>query len=210
MKKILYWLTICFILVGCAFLDNSDAGKFKIEYEILNNRKTNSGGTYLEIKIDSNNPMVYSSVEEVMDIANKTGVIYFGFNECPWCRNAVPALVEAAMESGVEKVHYFDIGDIRDELELTKENKIKVIKEKSEDYQKIYDALYDYLDVYEGLNDETLKRIYAPTVFFFKDGKMVKKHVSTLESHMDAGIVMNELEFNVLKRIYKDGFEKIK
>lgn len=210
MKKIFGLLIISFMLLGCSVFSSSDAKKFKMEYEILNGRKTEYNSTYLSIDIDSKNPMVYADVEDIVNVANGTGTIYLGFSECPWCRNAVPALVEAAMESNIKKVYYYDIKDIRDILELTPDGEIKVIKEKSDDYQKIYDELYDYLDVYEGFEDETIKRIYAPTVFFFKDGKLVKKHVSTLESHIDAGIMMNELEFNVLKKIYKIGFEKTK
>lgn len=211
MKKVFYLLLTCFILSGCQVFDKTDARKFKMEYEILNNRNTEYGSKYLSIKIDSDNPMIYATADEIIKISEDTGVVYFGFNECPWCRNAVPALVEAAIESEIDKVYYFDIGDdVRDKLELTVDKKINVIQEKSKDYQKIYDALYDYLDIYEGLNDEKIKRIYAPTVFFFKDGELMSKHVSTVETHLDAGIMMNDLEFNVLKRIYKEGFEKIK
>lgn len=210
MKKIFSLIIVSFILVGCSLFGSGDAKKFKMEYEILNNRKSEYGNTYLSLDIDSKNPIIYANAEDVINISNNTGVIYFGFSECPWCRSAVPALLDAAKENNIDKIYYFNLKDIRDILELDSNGEIKTVREKTEEYKKVYDALYDYLDVYDGLGDETIKRIYTPTVLFFKDGKLVYKRVSTLESHMDAGVMMNELEFNVLKKLYGIGFERIK
>ena len=50
--------------------------------------------------------------EEIFDILDGTGIIYFGFPECPWCRNAVPVLLDAAEEVGIEKIYYIYIDNL--------------------------------------------------------------------------------------------------
>ena len=52
----------------------------------------------------SNATIKYSNYDEIFEILeSKSGVIYFGFPECPWCRNIALPLVDSAMEYGLEK-----------------------------------------------------------------------------------------------------------
>lgn len=207
MKKILYALLSVFLLVGC--VRESDAFKFKKEYESLNGKENEKGKDYVSVKIPDENPMVYASIDTILDIIQDEGIIYFGFDECPWCRNALPVLIEAANEKEVEKIYYFDIKDIRDELELNEDGTVNTIKEKSADYQKIYDALYDSLSEYEGMEDASLKRLYAPTVFFIKHGKVVDMHESTVDSQADPSVEMTPSQKAELKSIYIKGIEAV-
>ena len=96
MKKIaLVMSMILVLLVGCN--KETDAEKFKNEYESLNGQTSQSGKKYLNVEIEKDNIIKYVSISELLDvIKNETGVIYLGFPECPWCRTAVPALLEAA------------------------------------------------------------------------------------------------------------------
>ena len=205
MKKLLCLLLCVFSLVGCT---GSDASKFKKEYESLNGKENDKGRDYLEITIDKDNPMVYADLDTILEVIDGNGIIYFGFAECPWCRNALPVLLEAAKEQKVEEIYYYDIQDIRDTLELV-DGKINVVKEKSEDYKKIYDALYDSLNVYEGLEDNTIKRLYAPTVVFVKYGKVVGLHESTVESQVDPSVPMTDSQKQELKNIYIEGIKEV-
>lgn len=207
MKKILYFLFSLFLFVGCS--NETDAFKFKKEYESLNGKENDYGRDYVEVQIPAENPMVYASIDEILQVIETEGIIYFGFDECPWCRNALPVLIEAANEKEVEKIYYYDIKDIRDKLELNENGEIVTIQEKSEDYQKIYDALYDSLNVYEGLEDETIKRLYAPTVFFIKNGKVVGMHESTVDSQADSSVPMTDYQKAELKDIYIKGIEEV-
>ena len=149
--------------------------------------------------------MVYADIDKIMEVIESEGIIYFGFDECPWCRNALPVLIEAAKEKEIKEIYYYDIKDFRDELELKEDGTIETIKEKSEDYKKIYEALYDSLNVYDGLNDDSIKRLYAPTVFFIKNGKVVLMHESTVESQTDSSVPMSESQRQELKDIYIQG-----
>jgi thiol-disulfide isomerase/thioredoxin len=152
----------------------NDSLNFKTEYESLNGQKTDSGKTYLTINIKSYNPMKYSSYKEIFKVLDKgTGVIYFGFPECPWCRNLVPVLVDSALDNDIDTIYYLNIRDDRDIKELTSKGKIKTTKEATENYTKLVEKLYKYLPTYEGLKDDTIKRVYLPTVVFVKNGKIL-------------------------------------
>lgn len=211
MKKMAAALLAFSLLSGCANVNEpqSDAARFKEEYESLNGKENSSGRDYVNISVPEDNPMVYADVDKILEVIESEGIIYFGFNECPWCRNALPVLIEAAKEKEISEIYYFDIKDIRDELVLNEDGEIETVKEKSEDYQKIYEALYDSLNVYDGLNDESIKRLYAPTVFFIKNGKVVLMHESTVESQTDSSVPLSETQRQELKDIYIKGMVEV-
>lgn len=210
MNKLICVLLIVLLVSACN--DSSvkqEALRFKEEYESLNGKENDSGIDYVNVVIEADHPMVYADIEQLLEVIKNDGIIYFGFDECPWCRNVLPVLIEAAREKEVSEIYYYDIKGIRDELVLNEEGMIEVMKEKSEDYQLIYDALYDSLNIYEGLNDDTIKRLYAPSVFFIKEGKVMLMHESTVESQKDPSVMMNDAQQHQLKDIYIQGIEKI-
>lgn len=193
----------------------NDSLKFKEEYESLNGKDNGNGKNYLSVDIKSYNPISYSSYEEIFDILDKgTGVIYLGFPECPWCRNLVPVLVDSALEEKVSPIYYLNIKSDRNTLSLTKKGKIKTEKEGTENYLKLVDILKDYLPVYDGLNDDSIKRIYLPTVIFVKDGKVLDLE-ETLESYskrVDGNpyLEMTDSEKEELSNIFKGYYAKLK
>lgn len=201
-KKILLFGIFLIVAVICAYIkiqnkDVTDAIKFKEEYESLNSKD------YKNIDISKDNPIKYSNYEEVVEILeNGTGVIYLGFPECPWCRNAVPVLLEAATETGIETIYYYNAYSIRDKKHLDDNGNIIVDDEGTEEYKKLVELLYDNLGVYEGLNDETIKRIYFPTVIFVKDGKVIGLHTGTVDSQSDPSKSLTDKQYDELKEIY--------
>ena len=43
-------------------------------------------------------------MEEIVKILNEgTGVIYFGFNSCPWCRSMIETLLKVIDDNNIEK-----------------------------------------------------------------------------------------------------------
>ena len=95
---------IILVIASIAFIflkPESMASRFKLEYESLNGQKTDDGREYMEVNINNDNKIVYADYKTIFDVLDGTGVIYFGFPECPWCRNAVPVLLEAAEESSI-------------------------------------------------------------------------------------------------------------
>ena len=164
----------------------SDGEKFKAEYEALNNENVN-------INISKNNPIKYVTLDEVFDIIqNKTGVIYFGFPGCPWCRNMIPVLFEAAKNNNIDTIYYF--------------NPRNVIKSDNDEYNKLKEILNEYLS--EDENGQ--KVLYVPDVYFIKDGKIVGHHLGTVDSQADPTISLTEEEKNELLDIFNELFEKIR
>ena len=174
--------------------DNLKTNQFKEEYEALNGVINDNGYTYPTVEIDVENPVIYSTEEEVLKILKDgTGIIYFGFPTCPWCRNAVPSLLAAADSTGLEKIYYLNIQNIRDSLSVNDSGEIVVEKEGTKNYKKILKELDDILDTYyvedsmKNKIDTNEKRLYAPTVVAVFEGKVVDYHVDTVESHISGG-----------------------
>ena len=186
-------------------LDNRDSIKFKEEYESLNNKDNGYGGKYLSIEVSEDNVVKYATFDEIIDlIDNGTGVIYFGFPECPWCRNAIPSLIEASDSTGLDTIYYFNAVDIRDQKVLDANGEIITKKEGTKEYKQLLKKLDKYLLPYDGLNDDSIKRLYFPSVYFIKDGVVIGKHIDTVESHTDASKALNEKQKLELKTIYEE------
>lgn len=202
--------------------NQNDAVKFKNEYEEYNNVKVTNELSYSELNIGENNPIKYSNYDEIIDvIENKTGIIYLGFPECPWCRSALPILLDAANKNDIETIYYLNILNERDAY-VVKNNKLVYQtddqgneKKGTKGYFKLLEALdthlTDYIISFEGKDYNTgEKRIYAPTVIFVKEGKILGLHVSTVESHKSGFDKMTDEQIEELYGIYEDYMLKMK
>jgi len=211
---IILLILICF---GIKYvLDNPsvelDGVKFKEEYEKLNGTKLNNTDLeYLELSIDEDSPIKYSSYEEIFDILdNGSGVIYFGFPECPWCRALTPVLLDSVKEVGIDKVYYLSNKEDRDTLEFNDDKEIVVKKEGTEDYYKLVSELGEFASFYEidGVKTEE-KRLYFPTVLVVKDGEILEFHEGTLDSQENPFVEMTKEEKKELKDILVEKLEKL-
>ena len=188
MKKKLYILLVIVLLIGAFFIyykvnvidKNTDAYKFKVEYESLNNKESYGNNKYRELNIDKDNMIKYSSAKEVLDKINnnESFIVYFGFAKCPWCRSMIENLLSLAKQNN-EVIYYVDVLEIRDTLEV-KDGKVVVSKKGDTNYMKLLEKLDNVLDDYsleiDDIKYETNeKRIYAPNVVAIINGKAVKK-----------------------------------
>ncbi len=178
-KKILIPIALVLILLctGCFEKEptpsktDTDAIKFKEEYEGVNGTNTSSGKEYRKITIPEDNPMVYKTAEELVEAINndETFVVYFGFKTCPWCRSILPTLVKVSDDLLLKKIYYVDISEIRDTMSLNSKGKAETTKEGSEAYYQLLELLDNVLSDYTlDNNGKTVntkeKRIYAPNV----------------------------------------------
>lgn len=141
--------------------------------------------------VSDKNIFEYSDINKIIDIIdNKTGVIFFGFPDCPWCQYYAKYLNEFAIEKGINTIYYFNIKHDRDI--------------NSSKYQKLIDLLNKDL-----VNDEYgNKRIYVPAVVFVKDGKVIYyKNVNLSIEPKD--YFENEDNKNNLKLELNEYFDKI-
>lgn len=210
-------IVLIFICFGIKYVLNnpdtvSDGIKFKEEYEKLNNTEVeNTNYKYLELSIDEDNQIKYSSYEEVFDILdNGSGIIYFGFPECPWCRALTPVLLVAADDVGIDTIYYLNNREDRDLLELDENNQVVVKEEGSDNYYKLLDKLGDFASDYE-LEDVNTnkKRLYFPTVLFVKDGEIIDFHEGTIESQENPFVELTQEDKDNLEAVLEEKIEKV-
>ena len=117
MKKKLIIICIIAILIfpltGCGEKKDTrkDAIKFKESYESLNKQTMDNGELYRTITIADENPIIYTTYEEVQEkIANNENfIVYFGSYKSEWSRSVVPYLLEQAKTQGIDTIYYVDI-----------------------------------------------------------------------------------------------------
>lgn len=195
-----------------------DALRFKNEYESLNNTvRQSDGATYGEVVIDEDNPVVYVTPTEVLDLLDaETAVIYVGAEWCPWCRNAVPVLLDVAKQYGVDKLYYLNLDGEKSEFEV-KNGELVQRQKGSEAYYELLDKLKDKLRDYaisdrDGNEYSTgEKRIYQPHVFGIKDGKVVADKSGTVEltEGQNKYDILSSAQKNELRKVYLELFEKV-
>jgi thiol-disulfide isomerase/thioredoxin len=225
MKKLFLILFVCvaiLTLAGCNKEKQSDALKFKNEYESLNGKKSSNGKIIKKIKIDKNNPIKYSDFDEVLDVIKKgTGIVYLGFPECPWCRTALPVLLEAAKDYKIDTIYYINVTGKRDEYEV-KNGKVVYKKDeygkeiKGDDgYLKLLKVLDKELDDYVITDNKGKeykvgeKRIYVPLIIFVNEGKIVGTHTSTVKSQKNGYDELSDDQYDELSGIYADYIKEL-
>ena len=218
--KILLIVVLVFTLTACKG-GKGDAEKFKEEYESLNEKKSN-GHIIKSIKISKNNPIKYSNYDEVLKVIKSgTGIIYLGYPECPWCRTAIPVLLEAAKDYKIDTIYYINMKNERDFYEVKngklvykKDNNGKEIKG-NKGYFKLLKALDKQLKEYvvkdsDGKEYKTgEKRIYVPFIIFAHEGKIVGTHTSTVDSQESGYDVLTEEQFDELNGIYANYIKEL-
>lgn len=208
-KKLIIGLILILILIIGAIttyilIQNSkDSYKFKKEYESYNNKSweyEGKKGKYLNIEINKDNPIIYLNDENIVkELKEGDKIIYFGFPDCNWCRAALPVLLKSAEENGVEKIYYYDFGEVREAFEKNKNN------EKTKIYQQIIEVLDSNItSTFESGAKKGEKRLSAPTVVLMKDGKVSSFHYRTVESHQNYNKNLTTEEYNELYKIYED------
>ena len=66
MKKFIYLILSALLLVGC--VQESDAFRFKKEYESLNGKENDKGRDYVNVEIPEENPMVYADLDTILKV----------------------------------------------------------------------------------------------------------------------------------------------
>ena len=156
MKKVIYLLYAFFLnfVVGgvACYLLFVDDGVPNVDETTKDNYKFSVEYT----KVPMDNVFIYKTEEEIINfLETGTGIVYLGFPECPWCQSYVVYLNEVAKDSGIEKIYYLNVKDMR--------------SNNTPNYQKIVSLLSDILP-----NDENgNKKVYVPQVVFVKKGNVV-------------------------------------
>lgn len=214
MKKKVFFILILFIglfVTGCS-TNNKDALKFKEEYEKINGDKTSySDNKYRALKIDKNNPYVYSNAKEILEKINnkETFYVYFGSSYCPWCRSVIEKSIESAEKNNIKKIYYVDIWNgfhneiLRDTYKLNDENEVEKEKDGTKEYYKLLEKFDNLLEDYTLTTDDGEevkvgeKRIFAPDFIYVENGVAKRITSATSEKQKDA-------DAKLTKEILKD------
>lgn len=202
-KLILLLLIVCVIsLTGC--VRTGDGIKFKTEYESLNGRKTDDGKhKYRSISIDKKNKIKYATCSDIVNMMekNKSFVVYFGFDKCPWCRSVLEELIRAGKDSSIDTIYYVDVYDVRDVKEFS-DGKVVTTKKGDSSYMKLVDMMGGVLDDYT-VDDKSMgeKRIYAPNVVAVINGKADKMTTGISDELTDPYMKLNK---NIKNYAYKN------
>lgn len=122
-----------------------------------------------------------------------SGILYFGYESCPYCKEAKPIVWSLKEEENTE-FHYVKIKDKEDE---------RLFEEK--DKEEIYPYLKEYMEHSE---DDYI--LYVPLIVAVRDGQVVLGHVSTVEDHDASKGKMSEEQKEELKDIYINIFNAAK
>ena len=198
-KTILVFLLIALMIIGGLMLyfsfkeevviEKSDAVKIKEEYESLNNTKNeNNQRLYPNVVLDENNVFVKSNENEIIDILNSEGYIYFGDYTDAYSRSLISLVDEVSKNNIISKINYFDISTIKDEIALDDLNEPIIKKQGSNSYYKMLEILDEWIPNYYLINEEgtkidTLEKyIVVPTIVVVKDGEIKNLRMGTIES----------------------------
>lgn len=203
MKKIVLFI----LLIGLVGCSKTPSDPFITEYESLNGTVNEAGMSYLEVDIPEEHRFVMADEETILDIfEGGSGVIYFGFPECPWCRSALSVMQDAAKGVSLGRIHYMNVSEIRNELSLDDEGNIVVEKEGSDFYTQVLNYLGDHAPLYPGLEATNERRILVPLVVSVVEGEITFIHSGTVETHTNPYEPMDTESYESLLDIYKEGF----
>lgn len=191
-KKVILITSLCLLLliiILSLVLSYNDELRFKLSYESINFYEYNNG-KIIEVSIPWDNDVIYLNEKETLDfLNNETGILYFGYNTCPWCRNVVSVLVETAQENN-QKIYYVD------------SNKL--------DLKSINDELFTILDDYLMSDEEGNKVLALPDVYFVKEGKIIGHHIGTVDGYNNPYKKMTDSQKQELKNIYQQLIEEMR
>lgn len=118
----------------------SDAARFKAAYS----------------RVANDNRFVFASADEVLEkFESGSGLIFLGFQQCPWCQQLAPLVDDAAKAEGLDKIYYLDIRHARETNDAT--------------YKKLVEKLKPHLRT----DENGQPRVYVPDVTALKDGRVV-------------------------------------
>ena len=188
MKKKFFIVVLLLLLALCCFgiyVFFEDDYRFQLEYQFYNYFPYENG-KYIKVSLPAYNRVQYVGEEELFSILeNGTGVIYFGYPSCPWCRNIVETLVDVTNRAEVS-VYYVNVHRLKDS-------------------KRVISYLEDYLN----RNEEGKLTLYVPDVYFVKDGQILTHHISAVSGYTDAFLGMTEEQQKELESIYQSGIDQM-
>ncbi len=217
MRKLLLVLSLI-LLAGCSTEQYSitdetqvnhslDSLYFKNDYEAYNNDVNEYEEASISLTIDENNPVIYATLDEINEILKEgSGIIFLGSPSNAYARVMAPILISHANTYHIDTIYYCDMSDLRDKKYLNDDGEIETEIEASPAYYELLDNLGSYASTYYCLNDESVKRIYLPTLISVVNGEILYFHQGTISSQDDPYISLEEEQIKELEKTLTLGF----
>lgn len=181
---------------------SNDIEEFISEYESYNGEQINDNDI-LEVDLNEDAIVYITSAEDIIDIMlEEDALIYFGFSTCPWCRNMIDVLLDAA-ENKDQAIYYVDIKSIRNIYSV--EEGLIVESTVGEDaYYDILEIFGDYLSDYIVYDEDGVEyntnttRLYGPTLITVKEGELLDIYVGTHEEVTDPYTALTDEQYDEL------------
>lgn len=191
-KKIFISVGVVFILLilGGIIIYFNDSLRFKLSYEYINYVEY-SNGKKIKISVPLDNRIKYISEDELFSfLEDGTGILYFGYNTCPWCRNVVPVLIDIVKTNEIDTIHYVDLHKL--------------------DMDSIRSELYKILGLYLRDDVDGKKVLAVPDVYFLKEGEIIGHHIGTVDSYYNPYKQMTSKQKKELSEIYQELIKEMK
>lgn len=188
-KKLLLMLVL--LMSGCV---NQEEPESDPAYCSFDSDECLANSDEYETFINESDVFIEITMQEAIDMFEnqESGILYFGFPDCPWCIEALPIMEEAAKEND-KNIYYVQTRDEERNLIYTDEEKT---------------AILSYVGQFEDTDDEGNVALFVPLVVVVEDGEALSGHVGTIEGHDTHERQMNEDEQDQLKGIYVEMFSK--
>ena len=132
-----------------------------------------------------------------VDKAMKAGesfVLYCGYKDCPWCNSIISIINDVAIEYGT------DIGYLNTRRDPSWSSNLDM---------EGYDTFTKYFGDYLELDDDGVKHLYVPHIFFVKDGNVVSEHSGTAKGHENASDPLTQEQKDELTETLREGFSAV-
>ena len=156
MKKYLTAILIMLMLVGCNVQTEAPTVDNKQNACDMECERVERGST--KDLIQDMVPVL--SLEEAVEYLDKTCVLFFSFESCPWCYDALPVMLD---EFKIHKAPLYYV-------DLKKE-------ERSEDNPS-------YVKLLEKVKSEVDGKVFVPFALFLNEGNIVGSHTGTTNDHV--------------------------
>ena len=186
------------------------AALWKAEYEALNGERNEAGKLYPTVIVPEGLQVAFPTEEEALGLfRDGTGILYFGFPECPWCRTLLPVLSEVLTEHPEITLYCYDLRPERDEYRLDEDGGLRQTREGTAFYVSLLSLLDGWIGPYQGLNDDSLKRIYMPTLVFLKDGVIQSVHINTVDGQKSGYDPLTDEQREELKSVLTESVQAL-
>ena len=183
MKKVIL-IAFAFVLLACGAVGNENGAS-----------ACDNGGeqgctledsSTIKQELTDQKPFEKTNITTVFTmLENKeSGIVYFGFSDCPWCQEALPILKQVLEEQKLN-CYYVQTRD-EERNSLLKEEEKADIMEKSMDFLQ--------------RDEENNPQLYVPFVIVIEEGKVIDGHVGTVEGYDTNERKMNKEEKEEVKK----------